>query len=248
MAQSFADTMTQTMALYRDGSFAEAYTVLTQHGDSFPDQAPMILYLRSCLAARIEQPELAIDLLREAVEHGFWYNEQIMRESPSWQALQGLPAFERLADVCKTRQVTAEAETRSQLLIAEPEQGCTTQQPCPLALAFHGNGDNAANALDGWRAFAKLGWLLAAVQSSQIISSGAFVWNDQALARTDIEQQYARLKQERRIDPHRSVLVGFSMGAQTALRLALSQAIPAQGFICLARAAPEWTISTHSSR
>jgi predicted esterase len=232
------DTMKQTMDLYRNQSFTEAYAILSQQGDNFPQQAPMILYLRSCLAARINKPQLAIDLLQEAIDRGFWYGEQMMRQSPSWQSLQGLPAFEHLAEVCKTRQMRAETETRSQRLTVEPEQGCTPDQPCPLLMALHGNGDNATNALNGWRAVANEGWLLASIQSSQVVSIKAYVWDDQTPARREIEEQYAQLKEEYRIDRNHIIFAGFSMGAETALRLALSKAIPMQGFILLGPGGP----------
>jgi predicted esterase len=226
------------MDLYRNQSFGEAYDVLTQHGDTFPEQASMVLYLRSCLAARINNPHLAILLLQEAVDRGFWYGEHVMRKSPSWQSLQGSPAFEQLADVCKARQVQAEMETRAQHLMLEPEQDCMAAQPCPLLIALHGNGDNAANALHGWRAITNEGWLLAAIQSSQVVSSEAYVWDDQHVAEDEVKQHYAQLQDEYTIDPHHTILAGFSMGAETALRLALRNAIHVQGFILLGPGGP----------
>ncbi len=74
--RSYTDLMAQTMQLYHSHAFAEALAVLTQQGDQFPEQAPMILYLRSCLAARIEQPDLALSVLQEALDRGFWYGER----------------------------------------------------------------------------------------------------------------------------------------------------------------------------
>lgn len=238
MAQTYMETMKRTMDLYRNQSFGEAYDVLTQHGDTFPEQAPMILYLRSCLAARINNPQLAIALIQEAVNRGFWYGERVMRESPSWQSLQGVPAFEQLAAVCKMRQVQAEAETHAQRLIVEPPHGCTVDEPCPLVIALHGNGDNATNALNGWRAVTNEGWLLAAIQSSQVVSIESYVWDDQDIAKNDVKQQYAQLKDEYTIDLNHTILAGFSRGAETAFRLALSNAIPAQGFILLGPGGP----------
>lgn len=238
MSPSYMNMMKQTMELYRNQAFTEAYHVLTQHGDAFPAHASMTLYLRSCLAARIDQPQLAINLLREAVDRGYWYGEHVMRESPSWQALQGVPAFEQLAAVCKVRQTQAQAATQSQCFVLEPEQGCGTHHPCPLLITLHGNGDNAANALDAWHPAIDEGWLLASIQSSQIVSTDAYVWDDQTTAIREAQHHYTQLNAEYAIDPTHVLVTGFSMGAETALRLALSKTIPAQGFILLGPGGP----------
>lgn len=238
MVLSYQDTINRTMALYRQQAFDHAYALLTEQGAAFPDEAPIILYLRSCLAARLQQPDLAIALLQEAIDRGYWYNDTIMRESPSWQSLQGLPAFERLAEVCYARQDTAQRDTRAHHLVVTPDRAPLSERPYPLLIALHGNGDNARTALHNWGGLAENGWLVAALQSSQVVSTEAYVWDDQARAERDIADQYTQLRTVYPIDRERVVLAGFSMGAETALRLALTQAVPVQGFVLLAPGGP----------
>jgi hypothetical protein len=147
--ESYEDFYARTMELYRNQSFAEALELLTREGGRFPEQAPTIYYLRSCMAARVEQPDLAIQILRDALGQGFWYGEQVMRASPSWQPLQGRPDFEELVERFKERQTAA--DVRPQRFIMEPAGGCRADQPCPLFVALHGNGDNGTAALNAWR-------------------------------------------------------------------------------------------------
>ncbi len=228
------------MDLYRNQSFAEALELLTREGGRFPEQAPTISYLRSCMAARVEQPELAIQVLRDALDQGFWYGEQIMRASPSWQPLQGRPDFEELVERFKERQEAA--DVRPQRFIMEPAGGCRADRPCPLFIALHGNGDNGTTALNGWRPATDAGWLLAALQSSQAGMSDAYIWDDQDTARREIAEHYTALCQQYAVDVDRVVVAGFSMGGETALRMVLSGVVPARGFVLLGPGGP--TIDT----
>jgi predicted esterase len=226
----------QVMELYRNQAFAEALELLTREGDVFPEEAPTILYLRSCMAARIGQPELAVQLVEEAINRGYWYGEALMRGSPSWQPLQGMPAFEQIAAICKHRE--AEAQTGPAMLIEAPAGGQPADHPRPLFIALHGNGDNARNALACWRPIVSQGWVLAALQSSQIGYTDNYGWFDEERSMREIEEQYTALCEQQAIDAGQIILAGFSMGGAIALRMALQQKIPARGFILLGPGGP----------
>jgi predicted esterase len=229
--------MAQTMTLYRRQAWADALAVLTQHGDQFPDEADSVLYLQSCLAARVGQPDLALSLMQQALDRGFWYDDLVLRKTPSWQPLQGLPAFEQMAAVCAERQQAADAHARPERLVAEPAAG-TADQRWPLLLVLHGNRDNATRTLAAWQAATADGWLVAALQSSQVTGYQAYMWNNQTIAQQEVEAHYAALAAIYPIDPTRVILAGFSMGGETALRLALLRAVPARGFILVAPGGP----------
>ena len=235
-ARSFDALYAEGMSLYGEQKYAEALDLLTREGGAFPEQVADIAYLRSCMAARIEQPELAVAILVEALQQGHWYGEQVMRLTPSWQSLQGTPAFERVAAICKEREAAEHPESR--VFVREPEGGAQPNSRYPLFIALHGNSDNAKRALDGWQAVTSKGWLLAAIQSSQMGGSNSYGWFDVDRAIGEIEGQYASLREQYPIDTGRVILAGFSMGGELALRLALQGAIPASGFVLLGPGGP----------
>lgn len=230
-ARSYDALNVQAMSLYGEQKYAEALDVLTREGGNFPEQAADIAYLRSCMAARSGNADLAVAILEEALRHGYWYGEQVMRLTPSWQPLQGMPAFERVAAMCKEREVAEHPESR--VFVREPEGGTEAGRRYPLLIALHGNGDNAMRALSGWQAVASDGWLLAAIQSSQMGGSDSYGWFDVDLASREIKGQYTSLCEQYPIDTARVILAGFSMGGELALRLTLEGAIPARGFVLL---------------
>ena len=234
--RTFDDVYEETMRHYGAQEFGQALDVLTREGEAFPEEAHQVLYLRSCLAARTGQVEMALDLMREALDKGLWFNKQMIRESPSWKVLQGLPEFERIAEICAVREDEARGEP--ELFVTEPAGGLKEGQKYPLFLALHGNANNAQQALNGWRAVVDEGWLLAAAQSSQVVTANMYIWDDQETAMRELEAHYKRLCADYPIDTARVVVVGFSMGGETALRAVLSGTIPAKGFIMLGPGGP----------
>jgi predicted esterase len=234
--RSYDEVQAEAMEHYQAQDYAGALEILTREGDRFPEEAANVLYLRSCMAARVGHPDLALQILEDALNRGLWYGEQVMRESPSWQPLQGLPAFERLAAVCKERQATA--QIGPDLRVLEPADGCPAPAACPLFLALHGNAGTADSAIQGWRAVAAAGWRLVALQSSQVGGVNAYLWNDQETAVRETAAQYAELCDRYAVDPARLVVAGFSLGGETALRIVLSGSIPAPAFILLGPGGP----------
>lgn len=216
------------------GAFAEAYALIRAEGSRFPADASTVLYLRSCMAERVGDRAGALAALGQALDEGHWYGEQLLRQSPSWQPLQGDAAFERLA----ARSLSMMAAGAGELApLLEPPAGEPPPAGWPALITLHGNGGNPRLSLEGWRPAAG-GWLLVALQSSQAISSQQFVWDDQEQACADVVAQLAALRAAHPLDERRVVLAGFSRGAETALRLALTAAVAAQGVVLLGPGGP----------
>jgi predicted esterase len=234
--RTYEEVQAEAMEHYQAQDYAGALEILTREGDRFPAEAANVLYLRSCMAARVGQPDLAVAILEDALNRGLWYGERVIRESPSWQPLQGLPAFERLAAVCKARQ--AAAAIGPALRVLDPADGCPAGATCPLFIALHGNAGTADSAIQGWRAVTDAGWRLVALQSSQVGGANAYLWDDQETALRETAAQYADLSAQYTVDPARLVVAGFSLGGETALRIVLSGSIPAPAFILLGPGGP----------
>ncbi|HEX9988856.1 MAG TPA: dienelactone hydrolase family protein [Chloroflexia bacterium] len=237
--ETYDELYDKGMEYYRNQQYAEALDVLTREGDRFPEDAPMVLYLRSCMAVRVGQPDMALDLMEESLDKGYWYGEEVMRQSPSFQSLQGLPRFERMVEICKDRHA---AGANPVLFTFEPEEGCPPEKPCPLLIALHGNGSHAQPSIQAWRSIVSDGWMLAAPQSSQAVGVRAFMWDNQEIALAEIKEHYSQLCAQYTIDTGNVVIAGFSMGGETALRASLSGTIPVRGFILLGPGGP--TINT----
>ena len=215
--------------LYGEGAYAAAYDLATREMGRFPAWAQSSYYnWRMCAACLMGQPDLALKLFEQALAAGHWYDEAGLREDPDLAALQGRPEFERLVAISLERREQARAGARPELRVFEPHGA---RPPYPLLLALHGNHSNLADSAERWRSAADAGWLVAAPQSSQVMGTGTFGWNDREWAVREVGQHYEDLRERYPIDPGRVVVAGFSMGGGLAAWLALSGALPARGFV-----------------
>jgi hypothetical protein len=237
---TFSDLSNRAQQLYNAKKYAEALDLVTREAPNFPEQTHRLYFWRVCLAARSGETDLALEQLEEAVEAGYWYNQQQLQEDPDLISLQGLSRFERLARTCLERQTAAQAEAVPDLLTLEPKAiSSAARPPWPLLLALHGNNSSAPETTAHWQPATSLGWLVALPGSSQVGGPDAYVWNDWEWAREEIQSHQVALRERYDIDQERVVLGGFSMGGGLALWLALTGAIKAQGIVLVGPWVPD---------
>lgn len=213
--------------LVEAGAYAEALDLATREAHVFPDYSQRVVFMwRITMACRLEDAELALQLLGEAVAAGHWYHG--LAEDPDFRLLLGRPEFERLVAVCEERRVRAMASAVPALKLLQPECRCA---PYPLLVALHGAQSSAEAFASHWAAAAAQGWLVAVPQSSQAYGPGTYSWNDWEWALAEVERRYAALRTGHDIDPRRVVLAGFSQGGGLAAWLALGGAIEARGLV-----------------
>jgi predicted esterase len=211
------------------GEYAAAYQLATREASRFPESAQSTIYnWRFCTACLMGDPALALRLIEQALDAGYWYGEADLREDSDLAAIQGMPEFERLIAIAGRRRDVALAQAKPELNILEP---ATSAAPYPLLLALHGNNSNIAGSERYWRSAADHGWLVALPQSSQVMSAGHYGWNDRDWAVREIVQHMVAVREQHPIDLERVVVAGFSMGGGLAAWLALSGALAACGFI-----------------
>ena len=238
---TFSDLQVQLFQLYQKGEYGQALDLVTHEASRFPAEAWKVAYWRICMTSLLDETTLALQLLGEALEAGFWYAETQLREDPDLQSLQGLPEFERMVEICRKRHAEAQAQAVPDLITLQPEGRCQAGlQPCPLLLALHGNHRTAENSLGFWRPAVSMpfGCLLALPKSSQVGSPDGYVWNDQDQAVREIQEHYATLGEQYAVAPDRVVVAGFSRGAELGIWLALSGTIEARGFIAVGPGGP----------
>jgi predicted esterase len=96
---------------------------------------------------------------------------------------------------------------------------------------LHANYSSAHTVLPFWQSAATSGWMVAALQSTQILWRGAAVWDDLQAARAEAQRNFDTLQSQYALDIDRLVLAGNGQGAETAAWLALSGSLPARGLI-----------------
>ncbi len=208
-----------------------AYAMLTEAVPQFPEQANLLYNWRYCAAALLGKSDLALEIMQESIDAGFWWGEDYLRSDEDLKSLQDLPEFNRLIEVSEKLRQAAQAEAKP-LAMTLPTPASATE-PLPLLMALHGNNQNAQNSVAFWESAVEQGWLTVLLQSSQIFGPEMYVWNDLELGASEINAHYQQLCEEHQVDPAQVVISGFSKGGEMAIWLALKEIMPVAGFIAV---------------
>ncbi len=227
------DEMIQQVIAYAGNEETEqaAYDLLTEAAPRFPDQAVLIYNWRYCSAARMNQTDLALQLIQEALEHEFWLSAADLTSYDDLNSLHDLPEFKRLVELNEEKYQAAQAKSKPVALILQDPP--TTSQPLPLLLSLHGNALNAEETAPHWQSAVALGWYTVILQSSQLWALNAYLWNDLELGAREIKAHYQDLIASTALEPGLTVVGGFSKGGEMAIWLALKEIIPLAGFIAV---------------
>jgi predicted esterase len=213
--------------LVQSGDYAEALDLITREASAFSEPAQKVVYYwRMAMACRLNEKDLALRLLEEAVQAGYWYAG--LETDPDFQLLSGEAEFEHLAELGMEHRAQAMAHATPIIKILQPNP---KSSPPPLLLALHGSNANVEMQVKHWELAVQCGWLVAMPQSSQIYAPGTYTWNDWEWAQQEVCERYKMLSKEYPIDREQIVLAGFSQGGGLALWLVLSGAVKAQGLI-----------------
>jgi predicted esterase len=229
---SFDEIAEQVIAYFgNEETVQAAYDLLTEAAPYFPDQAALIYNWRYCAAARMNQTDLALQLLQEALDLGFWLSAAYLTSDVDLKSLQELPEFKRLLEISEKKFQAAQANSKPVALSLPCPS--TADQPLPLLLCLHGNAMNAEESAQHWQGAVSLGWYTVLLQSSQIFAANAYVWDDLELGAREIKAHYQNLIASTKLEPGPTVVGGHSKGGEMAIWLALNEIIPLAGFIAV---------------
>jgi predicted esterase len=169
--------------------------------------------------------------MREGLDAGLWWGEEILKNDTDLESLQELPEFNRLVELSEARRQEAQAASKPLVLTLPIPEDATP--PLPMLLALHGNFANAQDSVEFWQSAVHQGWLTALPQSSQITMPDRHNWNDLKLGAREIKVHYQELAKKQPVDSEKVVVGGFSKGGEMAIWLALKETIPMSGFIAV---------------
>ena len=208
-----------------------AYDLMTEAAPHFPDQGNLLYNWRYCAAALLGKTDLALQIMQEGLDAGFWWGEEILRNDDDLKSLQDLPEFNRLVEISEKHHQAAQAASKPFALTLPLPTDVTP--PLPMLLALHGNAANAQVSVEYWESAVVQGWLTALPQSSQITMPDRYVWNNLELGAKEIKAHYQELSKNHQVDSAKVVVGGFSKGGEMVIWLALKEVIPMAGFIAV---------------
>jgi dienelactone hydrolase len=211
-AVRYAAVTDRVGGLYEQQEYVAALAVVDSERGSLPGYLSDLAHLAACLHALAGDPVAALRELRDAAAVGAWWHPRLLLDDDDLDAVRGLPGFDDLVAEARVRSAAAQAAVRDlPPVVRRP----STPHPHGLLVVLHGAGQDAADAAARWSAAVDHGFLLAAVDSSQLSTPTYRTWPDQAAAAADIGAALETLEPADRALP--VVAAGFSAGARAAL-------------------------------
>ena len=209
-----------------------AYDALEGGEALYPEYASLINSWRFCAAGLLNKPDLAIGIMKEGLDAGYWWHKEFLKTDEDLKSLQELPEFNRIVEIADKRYQEAMAAAKA---VALPLRLPTpSKEGFSLLLPLHGNNGNAKKSVGFWESAVDEGWMTVLLQSSEIFfDADSFVWNDMEKAGKEIKVQVEEFKAVYSINGERTVMGGFSKGAEMAVWFTLMEILPMRGFIAV---------------
>lgn len=230
--------------------YDEAYEYISNREFDFEVIESQITNFRYAIAAKSGKLKLGKEIFREAInEKNYWYSYQYLMNDEDLKDLRIDDEMLKLMEICKSRENIAILNATSQLSVFEPAKPYADGK-MPLMIALHGNQENSRITKPFYEKCIEYDYILAIPDSSQIVFSDAFSWNDYELGLEELIEHIDTISKNYPIDPNQVMISGFSAGARLALYSVLKEAIYAKHCILMAPWLPEineWEVLFHNA-
>ena len=229
---TFEELENKSTLLFYQGEYIEDLILLEKGLDRFPDQWPEIAWNLAYIYIQVGKHNKALDLFEEALEKEVFF--PFYAQFNLWEKLEKIQGFQKLKKEHQRLREEAQAKARPHVEIRTPGAYKKTNKKYPLFIALHGGGGSIEFMKRHWKSdkLAKE-FIVAIPRSSQVVNTGAYIWDDFSLARKEIKQHYERIIKEYRVNMNRVFIGGFSQGGKLALDVVFNEVIPVYGFVAL---------------
>lgn len=217
--------------LYYEKKYAQAIRLLKLALQDFPGQYDEIIWSLAVNYSLNSQPGKALAALEQA------QSRKVIFPDPSfynyWKSLEKFPRFKAIRERNNRMIKEARRTARPQWKVITPKD-FRTDDNYPLIIALHGWAGSIRWLEMYWKSsLLTEKFLVAFMQSSQLVKTNGYCWDNPDLARREIAAMYREITSQYPVDEKRVYVGGFSQGGKTALDLSFSDEIPIRGFVVL---------------
>lgn len=224
--------------LYQEKNYREAADILLWGWEKFPDRARPNAYNLALMYGPLNELDKGVHALQAALDRGGFYSLWDFSYDV-WAPYRERADFKEFLARNQTKIDEAQKSAQLKIEIETPESFDRTKA-YPLFIALHGGGENIAEFKPNWTSPGlRKGFLVAYIQSTQVATMTGFHWQDAAVTERDLNEAYAKIKKDYRVDESKVLLGGFSSGGYGSLVALLDNALPARGFVVLCPPVPE---------
>jgi predicted esterase len=196
-------------------------------------------YNRALVCMHLEDYDRAIEYISKTHEKGHFFSIYAFGDD-LWAPLRAHERYDEV--IARNLAIKDEFQKRAKprLEVNLPE-GFDATRTYPLFIALHGGGENIEVFRPNWRSdVMEREFIVAWVQSSQVVSMNGFSWEEQETTRREVGEAYARVCAEYPVDTCEVLIGGFSSGGYGSLVMTFfDETVPVKGFVILCPPMPD---------
>lgn len=230
---SYQEAETIAVQLFYQQKHQEAIAMLKDLMEKFPGNLHEIawsLALHYCLNGQYEK---SLEMFDYGLKKGIFF--PFHPEINIWEPLEKY-APERFKKVKeKTRQLREQARKKAKpkLEVLPPEK-YSENKKYPLYIVLPGWGGNLEFSRRHWNSERlRQEFIAAYMQSSQVVQTQGFGWDDLSLGRKEIRQLYEQTVKNYAVDLDKVIIGGYSQGGMMVMDIVFTRTIPLKGFVAV---------------
>jgi len=232
--KTFRELEAEYNQLWMEGKTNEVLEKVKEAARLYPQETYTINQDFAAIYMHLGQLDKTKKILEESIDKGILYPKMYFRP------ILENEEFKEIFEKWEVLREELQQKTKFHYLVFEPEDYDKSNK-YPMFIAIHGWGEDAEFFSEYWKS-SKLSkeYILVLPQSSQVVGSKNFAWDDNSLAHEEISSIYKKIIKDYSVDTDNVIIGGFSQGATLALEISLNtQIISTKGFISLCPDKPQ---------
>lgn len=228
---SYEDAEDLLVRFFYQRKFKEAIVLLEALLEEYPGKLHEIAWGLAYDYCLDGDHEKALDMFEHAQKNNVFLPEY--QAYNLWEPLESFERFKGIKEVNLRMRDEAQATAKPVVEVLTPVD-YSDNETYLLFIVLHGLADGNEIMMRRWTSETlSQRYIVAYMQSSQVVRTGGYGWDDVPLAEKEIKQMYESVVQQYPVDPAKTIIGGFSQGGQMALYVAFNRVIPVKGFSVL---------------
>ncbi|WP_373560775.1 hypothetical protein [Bacillus sp. es.036] len=206
----------QVIDLVEKKANKEALSLMEQAKEKFPQKRDRLGHWIASLYVLEGKHQDALAELHDVIQHGLWWNPEILSSDPELSALKPYAEFNTILLECKRMY---EAEKKS------AHAHCSTlgnQEAETVLFPLHWKGSNIEEFSKQWsHPEITNHYFMGFPQSSQLFSYQCYSWDDATMAMNEVRSTYQSFIQQHHLSEKVHIIAGASQGANIATQVSL---------------------------
>nr|WP_273833867.1 hypothetical protein [Pseudalkalibacillus sedimenti] len=194
----------------------EAFTLMEEAKEKFPQKRDRLGHWIASLYVLEGKHQEALVELQDVIEHGLWWNPEILSADPDLSTLKPYAEFNKILLECQRMYETEKESAHAHFTTRGNQEAETVLFP------LHWKGSNSKEFSKQWsHPEITNHYFMGFPQSTQLFSYQCYSWDDATMAMNDVRSTYQSFIQQHHLAEKVHIIAGASQGGNIATQMGL---------------------------